>query len=149
MILLPKQTTIKEVKCRKSLFMEERTFLNLGVQEYSSVLVFSPPEHHVQAIVHMDLPKGASVSYVGDGMFDVVLIFARNQRDVSELAAAGVAVLKKTGFLWFAYPSPKSQLATDISAYKGWDTLFDAGWSLEDSFELDNNWIAAKFSENI
>ncbi len=129
--------------------MEEKTFLNLGVQEYSSVLVFSPPEHHAQEIAHMDLPKGASVSYVGDGMFDVVLIFARNQRDVSELAAAGVAVLKKTGFLWFAYPSPKSQLATDISASKGWDTLFDAGWSLEDSFELDNNWIAVKFGEII
>ena len=103
MILLPTKTTISEVKCRKSLFMEEEIFLSLGVQEYSSVLVFSPPEHHAQEIAHMDLPKGASVSYIGGGMFDVVLIFARNQRDVSELAAAGVAVLKKTGFLWFAY----------------------------------------------
>ncbi|HIA75078.1 MAG TPA: hypothetical protein EYN92_01445 [Dehalococcoidia bacterium] len=129
--------------------MEEKIFLSLGVQEYSSILVFSPPEHHTQEIAHMDLPKGASVSYVGDGMFDVILIFARNQRDVSELAAAGVAVLKKTGFLWFAYPSPKSHLATDISATEGWDTLFDAGWSQEDSFDLDNNWIAVKFGENI
>lgn len=129
--------------------MKEKTFLDLGVQEYSSILVFSPPERHTQEIAHMDLPKGASVSYVGDGMFDVILIFARNQRDVSELAAAGVAVLKKTGFLWFAYPSPKSQFATDISASEGWDTLLDAGWSQEDSFELDNNWIAVKFGENI
>ena len=129
--------------------MEEKTFLSLGVQEYSSILVFSPPEHHTQEIAHMDLPKGASVSYVGDGMFDVILIFARNQRDVSELAAAGVAVLKKTGFLWFAYPSPRSHLATDISATEGWDTLFDAGWSQEDSFDLDNNWIAVRFGENI
>ena len=129
--------------------MEEKTFLDLGVQEYSSILVFSPPERHTQEIAHMDLPKGASVSYVGDGMFDVILIFTRNQRDVSELAAAGVAVLKKTGFLWFAYPSPKSHLATDISATEGWDTLFDAGWSQEDSFDLDNNWIAVKFGENI
>ncbi len=129
--------------------MEEKTFLDLGVQEYSSILVFSPPERHTQEIAHMDLPKGASVSYVGDGMFDVILIFTRNQRDVSELAAAGVAVLKKTGFLWFAYPSPKSQFATDISASEGWDTLLDAGWSQEDSFELDNNWIAVKFGENI
>ncbi len=129
--------------------MEEKIFLSLGVQEYSSILVFSPPEHHTQEIAHMDLPKGASVSYVGDGMFDVILIFTRNQRDVSELAAAGVAVLKKTGFLWFAYPSPKSQFATDISASEGWDTLLDAGWSQEDSFELDNNWIAVKFGENI
>ena len=129
--------------------MEEKNFLDLGVQEYSSILVFSPPERHTQEIAHMDLPKGASVSYVGDGMFDVILIFTRNQRDVSELAAAGVAVLKKTGFLWFAYPSPKSQFATDISASEGWDTLLDAGWSQEDSFELDNNWIAVKFGENI
>ena len=129
--------------------MEEKIFLDLGVQEYSSILVFSPPERHTQEIAHMDLPKGASVSYVGDGMFDVILIFARNQGDVSELAAAGVAVLKKTGFLWFAYPSPKSQFATDISASEGWDTLLDAGWSQEDSFELDNNWIAVKFGENI
>ena len=129
--------------------MEEKTFLDLGVQEYSSILVFSPPERHTQEIAHMDLPKGASVSYVGDGMFDVILIFTRNQRDVSELAAAGVAVLKKTGFLWFAYPSPKSQFATDISASEGWDTLLDAGWSQENSFELDNNWIAVKFGENI
>ena len=129
--------------------MEEKTFLDLGVQEYSSILVFSPPERHTQEIAHMDLPKGASVSYVGDGMFDVIIIFTRNQRDVSELAAAGVAVLKKTGFLWFAYPSPKSQFATDISASEGWDTLLDAGWSQEDSFELDNNWIAVKFGENI
>ena len=129
--------------------MEEKIFLDLGVQEYSSILVFSPPEHHIQEIALMDLPKGASVSYVSDGMFDVILIFARNQGDVSELAAAGVAVLKKTGFLWFAYPSPKSQFATDISASEGWDTLLDAGWSQEDSFELDNNWIAVKFGENI
>ena len=129
--------------------MEEKTFLDLGVQEYSSILVFSPPERHTQEIAHMDLPKGASVSYVGDGMFDVILIFTRNQRDVSELAAAGVAVLKKTGFLWFAYPSPKSQFATDISASEGWDTLLDAGWSQEDSFELDDNWTAVKFGENI
>ena len=129
--------------------MEEKTFLDLGVQEYSSILVFSPPERHTQEIAHMDLPKGASVSYVGDGMFDVILIFTRNQRDVSELAAAGVAVLKKTGFLWFAYPSPKSQFATDISASEGWDTLLDAGWSQEDSFELDDNWTAVNFGENI
>ena len=129
--------------------MEEKNFLDLGVQEYSSILVFSPPEHHIQEIALMDLPKGASVSYVSDGMFDVILIFARNQGDVSELAAAGVAVLKKTGFLWFAYPSPKSHLATDISATEGWDTLFDAGWSQEDFFDLDNNWIAVKFGENI
>ena len=129
--------------------MEEEAFLGLGVQEYSSIFIFSPPEHHAQEIAHMNLPKGASVSYVGDGMFDVILIFARNQRDVSESAAAGVAILKKAGFLWFAYPSPKSQLATDISASEGWDTLLDAGWSKKDSFELDNNWIAVKFSENI
>lgn len=129
--------------------MEEKNFLDLGVQEYSSILVFSPPEHHIQEIALMDLPKGASVSYVGDGMFDVILIFARNQRDISELAAAGVAVLKKTGILWFAYPSPKSQFATDISASEGWDTLLDAGWSQEDSFELDDNWTAVKFGENI
>ena len=129
--------------------MEEKNFLDLGVQEYSSILVFSPPEDHIRKIALMDLPKGASVSYVGDGMFDVILIFARNQRDVSELAAAGVAVLKKTGFLWFAYPSPKSQFATDISASEGWDTLLDAGWSQEDSFELDDNWTAVKFGENI
>ncbi|SVB74220.1 uncharacterized protein METZ01_LOCUS227074, partial [marine metagenome] len=32
--------------------MEEKTFLNLGVQEYSSVLVFSPPEHYAQEIAH-------------------------------------------------------------------------------------------------
>jgi len=129
--------------------MEEKNFLDLGVQEYSSILVFSPPEDHIRKIALMDLPKGASVSYVGDGMFDVILIFTRNQRDVSELAAAGVAVLKKTGFLWFAYPSPKSQFATDISASEGWDTLLDAGWSQEDSFELDDNWTAVKFGENI
>ena len=129
--------------------MEEKNFLDLGVQEYSSILVFSPPEDHIRKIALMDLPKGASVSYVGDGMFDVILIFTRNHRDVSELAAAGVAVLKKTGFLWFAYPSPKSQFATDISASEGWDTLLDAGWSQEDSFELDDNWTAVKFGENI
>ena len=129
--------------------MEEKNFLDLGVQEYSSILVFSPPEDHIRKIALMDLPKGASVSYVGAGMFDVILIFTRNQRDVSELAAAGVAVLKKTGFLWFAYPSPKSQFATDISASEGWDTLLDAGWSQEDSFELDDNWTAVKFGENI
>ena len=129
--------------------MEEKNFLDLGVQEYSSILVFSPPEDHIRKIALMDLPKGASVSYVGNGMFDVILIFARNQRDVSELAAAGVAVLKKTGILWFAYPSPKSQFATDISASEGWDTLLDAGWSQEDSFELDDNWTAVKFGENI
>ena len=129
--------------------MEEKNFLDLGVQEYSSILVFSPPEDHIQEIALMDLPKGASVSYVGDGMFDVILIFARNQRDVSESAAAGVAILKKAGFLWFAYPSPKSQFATDISASEGWDTLLDAGWSQEDSFELDDNWTAVKFGENI
>ena len=64
--------------------MEEKKFLDLGVQEYSSILVFSPPEHHIQEIALMDLPKGASVSYVGDGMFDVILIFARNQRDISD-----------------------------------------------------------------
>ncbi len=129
--------------------MEEKNFLNLGVQEYSSILVFSPPEDHIRKIALMDLPKGASVSYVGNGMFDVILIFARNQRDVSELAAAGVAVLKKTGILWFAYPSPKSQFPTDISASEGWDTLLDAGWSQEDSFELADNWTAVKFGENI
>ena len=129
--------------------MQKETFLNLGVQEYSSILVFSPPQHHVQEIAQMDLPEGASVSYVGDGMFDVILIFTRNQRDVSELAAAGVAVLKKAGFLWFAYPSPKSRLATDISPSEGWDILLDAGWSQKDSFELDDNWIATKFGEDI
>ena len=95
--------------------MNEKNFLKLGVKEHSSVLVYAPPENFLQAIRKVKLPFGSKISYSADDLFDIALIFVRNQLDVLELAAAAVAVLKNNGSLWFAFPSKESQLETDLS----------------------------------
>ena len=127
--------------------MDERSFTRLGVKKHSSILVFSPPKFFLQEIHEINLPHGSEISYKPDGMFDVVLIFARNQLDVMELAAASVVILKKGGGLWFAFPSQGSQMETDLSESEGWATLVDSGWSKSESFNLAIDWTAIKFIE--
>ncbi|MEC7885085.1 MAG: hypothetical protein VYD55_06140 [Chloroflexota bacterium] len=127
--------------------MHEKKFVKLGVKEHSSILVFSPPEEFLQVIPRTNLPFGSKISYNPDGLFDVIMIFVRNQLDVLELAAATVAILKKNGNLWFAFPSKGSQLETDLSESKGWGTLVDSGWSKGEWFELGIGWTAIKFTE--
>jgi len=127
--------------------MNEKNFLKLGVREHSSLLVYSPPEKFLQVINNIKLPFGSKISYNADGLFDIALIFVRNQLDVLELAAAAVAVLKKNGSLWFAFPSKGSQLETDLSESEGWSTLVDSGWGKGESFRLDGDWATIKFIE--
>ncbi|MFL2760641.1 MAG: hypothetical protein ACJ0BG_06535 [Dehalococcoidia bacterium] len=127
--------------------MDERSFAKLGIKKHSSMLVFSPPKFFLQEIHDINLPHGSEISYKPDGMFDVVLIFARNQLDVKELAAASVAILKKGGNLWFAFPSKESQMETDLSESEGWATLVDSGWSKSESFNLAIGWTAIQFME--
>jgi len=127
--------------------MNEKNFLKLGVKEHSSVLVYSPPEKFLQAINNIKLPSGSKISYTADGLFDIALIFVRNQLDVLELAAAAAAVLKKNGSLWFAFPSKESQLETDLSESEGWSTLVDSGWTKGEYFHLDIDWVTIRFIE--
>jgi len=127
--------------------MDEKSFVKLGIKEHSSVLVFSPPEIVVQDISNMTLPSGSKISYIPDGLFDIALIFVRNQLDVLELAAASVAALKRGGNLWFAFPAKGSRLETDLSESVGWATLVDSGWSKKEYFDLNNGWTAIKFTE--
>ncbi|MEC7733923.1 MAG: hypothetical protein VX214_01255 [Chloroflexota bacterium] len=127
--------------------MNEKNFLKLGVKEHSSVLVYSPPENFLQAISKVKLPFGSKISYSADDLFDIALIFVRNQLDVLELAAAAVAVLKNNGSLWFAFPSKESQLETDLSESEGWATLVDSGWTKGEYFHLDIGWTIIKFIE--
>ena len=129
--------------------MDEKSFVKLGMKEHSSVLVFSPPEIVVQDISNMTLPSGSKISYIPipNDLFDIALIFVRNQLDVLELAAASVAPLKRGGNLWFAFPAKGSQLETDLSESVGWATLVDSGWSKNEYFDLNNGWTAIKFTE--
>ena len=127
--------------------MDEKSFVNLGMKEHSSILVFSPPEIVVQDISNMTLPSGSNISYMPNDLFDIALIFVRNQMDVLELAAASVAALKRGGSLWFAFPAKGSQLETDLSESVGWATLVDSGWSKNEYFDLNNGWTAIKFTE--
>ena len=127
--------------------MDEKSFVKLGMKEHSSILVFSPPEIVVQDISNMTLPSGSNISYMPNDLFDIALIFVRNQLDVLELAAASVAALKRGGNLWFAFPAKGSQLETNLSASVGWATLVDSGWSKNEYFDLNNGWTAIKFTE--
>ena len=127
--------------------MDEKSFVKLGMKEHSSILVFSPPEIVVQDISNMTLPSGSNISYMPYDLFDIALIFVRNQMDVLELAAASVAALKRGGSLWFAFPAKGSQLETDLSESVGWATLVDSGWSKNEYFDLNNGWTAIKYTE--
>ncbi len=127
--------------------MDEKSFVKLGIGEHSSILVFSPPEIVVQDISNITLPSGSKISYIPNDLFDIALIFVRNQLDVLELAAASVAALKRGGNLWFAFPAKGSRLETDLSESVGWATLVDSGWSKKEYFDLNNGWTAIKFTE--
>jgi len=84
----------------------------LGIKSGHRVATVGAPPHFAALLEPM--PEGASVraNPRARGLFDVLVVFARNERELERRFERARARLESHGGLWIAWPKQTSSLAT-------------------------------------
>ena len=87
--------------------------------------VINAPENYVDELRH-----DTAMSPTLKGKFDWVQIFVRSKAELEELAPKAAKALKPESMLWISFPKGTSQIQTDLTRDKGWESLqaLDLKW---------------------
>lgn len=69
------------------------------------------------------LPAGASVAKSLKGEFDWVQVFVKSEAELKKVAPKAISSLKPESILWISFPKGTSNIQTDLTRDKGWDSL--------------------------
>jgi len=89
-----------------------------------------------------DCPPGVSLDGEPEGVYDQVHLFVRNRAELARLAGVAVRLLAPTALLWVFFPKKSSDVQTDLTRDRGWETLRAAGGSPVLLIALDEIWSA-------
>jgi hypothetical protein len=85
----------------------------LGIKPGTRVLLLGAPEGFATGTLG-PLPEGAVVRGAARSAFDVGLLFARSQADLSRRFPAAAKAMGVPGALWIAWPKKASGVPTDL-----------------------------------
>ncbi len=87
----------------------------LGVKESSLITIIDPPMDFEKTLG--ELPTGAQLrtGMRSKGPFDVIVLFAKRERDLRKRLDAARSRLAESGGLWIAWPKKSSGVETDLS----------------------------------
>jgi hypothetical protein len=114
----------------------------LNLRSGARALVINAPDGYLDLL--SPLPAGASVAASGDGPFDVVQLFARNQSDLRAGIGHAMAAAGEDGVLWVSYPKVASTSSSDLSRQAVWDALSGTGWEPVTQVAVDETWSALR-----
>lgn len=87
----------------------------LGIKEASTVLLVDPPDNIDELLVPLPNEVVLARTMRKRGPFDVVLLFALRQADLTKRYEASKARLDKHGGLWVCWPKKASKVPTDLT----------------------------------
>ncbi|MGE5226948.1 MAG: hypothetical protein ACM3OO_08740 [Planctomycetaceae bacterium] len=111
------------------------------------------PGHRVRLVAAPDgaaallqpLPEDVRLTARGAGPFDVVVLFAKDRAALDRGIAGAIAVTRRGGVLWVAYPKKGSPLEGDLSRDAVWRALKPTGWTPVAQVAIDDTWSALRF----
>lgn len=115
----------------------------LLMRESHRVLILHPP-NGFQSLLD-PLPVGARIVSEPAGSADVVVLFVRNRADLQRDATRAVAMTRREGALWLAFPKGTSKVKSDLSRDDGWDALTVLGYVGVSIVSIDETWSAFRF----
>jgi hypothetical protein len=113
----------------------------LGVKEGSRVAIY-PPE---QAYALEPLPPGAAFAAREEGLFDVILFFTTEARELAARFTELAGALTPAGGLWIAWPKKASAIPSDLSFADVQRVGLEAGLVDNKSCSIDASWQALRF----
>ena len=108
----------------------------LGIKEGSRVALAKAPDGFADAL-------GVKPRLRGE--FDVAVLFARRQGELTRAFTPLARRLAPAGGLWVAWPKKSSGLATDLTFNLVQRTGLDAGLVDNKSCSIDDTWQAVRF----
>lgn len=92
------------------------------------------------------LPEGTRLSPLRSGkIYDLVLLFARDERALAARLAAAKKAMSETSALWICWPKKTSPLATELDGNGVRKRGLDAGLVDIKVCAIDANWSGLKF----
>jgi len=87
--------------------------------------VIHAPENYVDALKH-----DTALSPTLNGKFDWIQIFVREKAELEALAPKAAKALNPRSILWISFPKGTSNIQTDLTRDKGWESLqaLDLKW---------------------
>jgi hypothetical protein len=88
------------------------------------------------------LPEGSEMETRLTGAFDWVMVFVKDQAELEELLPRAARCLKPVSLLWIAFPKGTSELQTDLTRDKGWESVQKGDLKWVGLISLDETWSA-------
>lgn len=117
----------------------------LGIKPGFRVGVVHPPDHLDTLLA--DLPEGARCLRLRAGAprYDVILLFALNQRTLERAWARAAEALDTDGGLWVGWPKKSSPLHTDLAESFVRSLGLEAGLVDNKICAIDEDWSGLRF----
>lgn len=99
-------------------------------------------------VVVLGAPSGFALGGArGKGPYDIVLLFAVDQKALARSARRAIESLAPEGILWIAYPKKTGALPTDLSRDEGWEVMNASGYEGVSLVAIDHTWSAMRFKK--
>jgi hypothetical protein len=95
------------------------------------------------------LPDGVQRAEILQGVFDLVLLFARHTGELAQYGPVAIEAVKPGGILWIAYQKISAKAGSDITRDKGWDVVNALGWDGVSLIAIDSAWSALRFKPGV
>ncbi len=88
------------------------------------------------------LPAGTEVATRLQDQFDWVQVFVKNRAGLERVLPRVVRALKPESLLWISFPKGTSQIQTDLTRDKGWDSIRATDLKWITLISVDDTWSA-------
>jgi hypothetical protein len=99
--------------------------------------VINAPENYVDELRH-----DTALSPTLNGKFDWIQIFVTTKTELDALAPRAAKALKPESILWISFPKGTSNIQTDLTRDKGWDSLRDLNLKWINLVSVNDTWSA-------
>jgi len=102
-----------------------------------AAIINPPPQYEARFF-----PGTPQASHSLAGRFDWIQLFVRNTAELQKIAPKAVKALKSDARLWVSFPKGSSDIQTDLTRDKGWESLsrFELKWVT--LISVDETWSA-------
>ncbi len=76
---------------------------------------------------------------------DLVMLFAKSQKQLKTLWTKALASVKQDGAVWVAYPKKNSGIPSDLTGMQEWDATKGSDWNPVTMIGIDDTWSSVRY----